>query len=50
MEKIRAWMEQGGDVPEEDQMMLNRLHSEMETRVGALEELANRQAPVPPVV
>jgi hypothetical protein len=50
MDKIRAWMEQGGDVPEDDQMMLNKLHTEMEARVGALEELANRQAPAPPVV
>jgi uncharacterized membrane protein YccC len=50
MQKISDSMSQGGALAEESQRILNELHSEMETRVGALEELANRQAPVPPVV
>jgi hypothetical protein len=50
MKKISDFMAQGGELPEESQMLLYQLHSEMETRVGALEKLANRQATVPPVV
>jgi hypothetical protein len=49
MQKISDWMAQGGVLPEESQRILNELHSEMETRVGQLEALANRQASVPPV-
>jgi uncharacterized membrane protein YccC len=43
MQQIRDSLSQGGVLPEESQRILNELHSEMETRVGALEELANRQ-------
>jgi hypothetical protein len=39
MKKVSDFIAQGGELPEDSQRILNKLHAEMETRVGALEYL-----------